>query len=169
MPRIPFDQVPDHGRLWVFPLSRELTGPERSDVLAEVDAFLGQWAAHGVPLQSGRDFRDGRFLLVAVDEDAESPSGCSIDALVNRLRAIGLELGVSFIDHAPVWYRSADGVHSVSRPEFKKLGAAGEVSRDTHVFDTSLTRVSELRADMLERPASETWHGRAFFREPAAT
>jgi hypothetical protein len=169
MPRVPFDQLPDHGRLWVFPLTRDLTESERATVLAEVDAFLAQWAAHGSPLQSGRELRDGRFLLVGVDEDAESPSGCSIDALVNRLRAIGQEFDVSFIDHAPVWYRSADGVHSVSRPEFKTLGAGGQVTRDTHVFDTSLTRVAELRAGKLERPAAETWHGRAFFREPLKT
>ncbi|MGB1780294.1 MAG: hypothetical protein ACPHQP_12115 [Longimicrobiales bacterium] len=169
MPRVAFDQLPDHGRLWVFPLTRDLTEPERTMVLDEVDAFLAQWAAHGAPLQSGRELRDGRFLLIGVDEDAESPSGCSIDALVNRLRAIGQQLGLSFIDHAPVWYRSPDGVRSVSRPDFRKLGAAGEVTRDTHVFDTSLTRVSELRADKLERPAADTWHGGAFFTEPAAT
>ena len=103
MPSIPFDQLPDHGRLWVFPLSRDLAEDERAQVLGEVDAFLAQWAAHGAPLQSGRELRDGRFLLVGVDEDAEAPSGCSIDALVNRLRAIGQELKVSFVDHAPVW------------------------------------------------------------------
>ena len=104
MPRIPFEDLPEHGRLWVFPLSRSLSDAERTTVLAEVDAFLAQWAAHGAPLQSGRELRDDRFLLVGVDEHREAPSGCSIDALVNRLRAIGRELEVSFIDHAPVWF-----------------------------------------------------------------
>ena len=169
MPRIDFDALPAHGRLWVFPLSRDLTDDERTAVLGEVDAFLDQWAAHGMPLQSGRELRDGRFLLVGVDEDAEAPSGCSIDALVNRLRALGADLGVSFIDHAPVWYRAAEGVRTASRPDFKKLAASGEVSRETHVFDTSLTGLAELRDGALERPAAETWHGRAFFRETATT
>ena len=35
---------------------------------------------------------EGCFLLVGVDEDAEAPSGCSIDALVNRLEALGEQL-----------------------------------------------------------------------------
>ena len=169
MPRIPFEQLPEHGRLWVFPLSRNLSDDERTTVLGEVDAFLAQWAAHGAPLRSGRELREDRFLLVGVDEDAEAPSGCSIDALVNRLRAIGRELDVSFIDHAPVWFRGKGGVRTVSRPGFKKLAADGTVSRETHVFDTSLTRLSDLRAGVFERPASETWHGRTFFRESAST
>ena len=167
MPRIDFDGLPDHGRLWVFPLSRDLTPEERTSVLGLVDAFLDQWAAHGVPLRSARELRAGRFLLVGVDVDAEAPSGCSIDALVNRLRALGTELGVTFIDHAPVWFRDGDGIRAVSRAEFRALADAGETSPETRVFDTSLTVVGQARRGELERPASESWHGRAFFKERA--
>ena len=35
----------------------------------------------------------------------------------------------------------------------------------TKVFDTSLTRIHDLRAGDLERPASAMWHGRVFFRD----
>jgi len=107
--------------------------------------------------------REGRFLLIGVDESAEVASGCSIDALVKNLRALGGELGLSFVDHAPVWYRSSDGVQSVSRAEFKRMAGKGEVSRQTLVFDTSLTEVRALRNFGLERAAEETWHGKAFF------
>lgn len=167
MPRIDFDGLPDHGRLWVFPLSRDLTPEERTSVLRLVDAFLDQWAAHGVPLRSARELRAGRFLLVGVDVDAEAPSGCSIDALVNRLRALGTELGITFIDHAPVWFREGDGIRAASRAEFRALAGTGETSPQTRVFDTSLTQVGQARRGELERPASESWHGRAFFRERA--
>lgn len=169
MPRIAFEELPNHGRLWVFPLNRSLNDAERAMVLGEVDGFLAQWAAHGVPLESGRELRDDRFLLIGVNEDAEAPSGCSIDALVNRLRTLGQDLGVSFIDHALVWYRAPDGVRTTSRPHFKSLAAEGVVTRETRVFDTSLTRIADLRAGALESPASETWHGRAFFREHQTT
>lgn len=163
MPRVPFGSLPEHGRLWVFPASRELTGPECESLLSAVDEFLEGWAAHGAPLRSGRELEEGRFLLVGVDVDAEAPSGCSIDALVNRLRDFGSEQGVSLIDHALVWFRDGSEVRSVPRPQFRALAAAGEVGPGTLVFDTSLTRIAQLRAERLERPASETWHGRAFF------
>ena len=92
MPRVDFRSLPDHGRLWVFPSSRTLQVEESSGVLKEVDRFLEQWTAHGSELKSGRDLREGRFLLIGVDEAAKAASGCSIDALVKSLRALGAEL-----------------------------------------------------------------------------
>jgi hypothetical protein len=132
-------------------------------MLLEVDGFLDEWAAHGVPLRSARDLSHGQFLLVGVDEGAETPSGCSIDALVNRLKELGSGLGVTLVEHGPVWFRVGAEVRTVSRPEFRKLVGEGRVTPDTPVFDTSLTRVAELRSHGLERPVRESWHGPAFF------
>jgi hypothetical protein len=163
MPRIDFDALPDHGRVWVFPASRPLDREESDRLLQEVDAFLDGWAAHGAPLRAGRAWRDDTFLLVGVDEDASAPSGCSIDALVNRLEALGSDLSVRLVEHGPVWYREGDAVRVVSRNDFRKLAAEGAVDLDTRVFDTTLTRLSALRESGLERPARESWHGRVFF------
>ncbi len=168
MPIVPFDELPDHGRLWVFPASRDLTDAEEHAFLAAVDEFLSQWAAHGVPLRSGRELVDRRFLLVGVDVDAEAPSGCSIDALVNRLRGLGDDLGVRLIDHAPIWFRSGTVVRSLPRAEFRALAAAGGVASDVPVFDTTLTRIAQVREGGLERPAAESWHGKVFFRATAS-
>jgi hypothetical protein len=167
MPRIDFRDLPDHGRLWVFPASRALTATDEAALLEEVDAFLEGWAAHGAPLRSGREIRAGWFLLVGVDERAEVPSGCSIDALVNRLRALGESLGVTLIDHASVWYRDGGDVRRVARPAFRRLVEEGMVGPDIVVFDTTLTRLRALRAGRLELPARESWHERAFFRAGA--
>ena len=169
MPRIDFHDLPEHSRVWVFPASRTLDDAEGERLLGEVDAFLGGWAAHGHPLRSGRLLVDNRFLVVGVDEDAEAPSGCSIDALVNRLEALGASLAIRLVDHAPVWFRDAAGVRMVTRADFRALAKEGAVTPDTRVFDTSLTRMTALRNEGLERPARDSWHGRAFFREQAAS
>ena len=164
MPRVPFEELPDQGRLWVFPASRALTESEAETLLEAVDDFLGSWRAHGAPLSSGRKLVDSRFLLVGVDVDAEAPSGCSIDALVNRLRALGTELHVSLIDHALVWFRADAGdIHTASRKEFRALVEEGAVGPSILVFDTSLTKVGQEREGGLERPAAATWHGKTFF------
>jgi hypothetical protein len=169
MPRVPFEELPDRGRLWVFPASRDLTQAETEALLGAVDDFLAAWSAHGAPLRSARELVERRFLLVGVDVDAEAPSGCSIDALVNRLRALGTELDVSLIDHAPVWFRTDDGdVRTVSRRDFRALAGEGAVGPSLVVFDTSLTQVGQRRQGGLERPASETWHAKAFFAAEGA-
>ena len=168
MARVPFEDLPDHGRLWVFPATRDLSASEVEAFTAAVDDFLASWTAHGVPLRSGRELRHRRYLLVGVDVDAEAPSGCSIDALVRRLKALGAELGVGLIDHAPVWFREGDEVRTVSRREFRGLVERGAVTPDIIVADTTLTRLRELREGGLERPAAETWHGKAFFEASQA-
>jgi hypothetical protein len=163
MPRISFSELPGHGRLWVFPASRDLTDVEADACLAAVDDFLEGCSAHGAPLRSARELIERRFLLVGVDVDAEAPSGCSIDALVNRLRALGASLGVTLIDHASVWFRDRGAVRTLPRPAFRALAANGEIDADVEVFDTTLTRIDDFRAGRLGRPASETWHGKTFF------
>jgi hypothetical protein len=166
MPRVELTSLPDHGRIWVFPAGRRLEEEEARTLLAEVDEFLDGWAAHGSPLRSARQLRDRQFLVVAVDEDVESPSGCSIDALVHRLKELGRKLEVTLVEHGPVWFRAGGDVRTVSRSEFRRMARDGEVDVRTPVFDTSLTRLSVLRAHGLERPAADSWHGRAFFGAP---
>jgi hypothetical protein len=147
----------------VFGVSRALTQQEEKAVLDTVDAFLDGWAAHGVPLRVGRDWRHRRFLHVGLDESSVPPSGCSIDAMVNTLKGLETELGVVFVDNSPVWYRDGEDIRRVSRAEFRSGVEVGSVSLETPVFDNTVTRVGQVRAGEWERPAGEAWHRRAFF------
>lgn len=132
-------------------------------MLSRVDAFLDDWNAHGTPLTAGRDWREGRFLLVGVDESSAPPSGCSIDTMSRTLKELGEEWEMSFLDHSPVWFRLDGVVSRATRNGFKAMAAAGEVSLETPVFDNAITRVSQLRGGEWEKPAGTSWHRRAFF------
>lgn len=167
MPLIPFEQIPDSGRVWIFGSDRRLTDDEEARFLAAVDAFLDGWAAHGTPLTVGRDWRYGRFILLGLDESSVPPSGCSIDAMVNTLKRLEEELGATFVDNTPVWFRHDDTIGRVSRNRFKELVQSGSVGLESVVFDNTVTRVGQVRAGEWERPASESWHRRAFFRDRA--
>lgn len=166
MPRIPFEALPDDARLWVFPTSAPLTPYDTARLTDTVDGFLADWKAHGHPLTVARTWVDGRFLLVGVDQRSEPPSGCSIDAFLRVLKQAEQVLGIRLTDHGPVWYRDAAGdIRAVPRSEFGALAAAGTVAPETRVFDTTITRVDQLRGGRFEVPASDAWHGRAFFRD----
>lgn len=158
-----FPHLPDSARLWAFGVSRPLTAQEEARLLERVDAFLEGWKAHGHPLSAARDWRYGRFLLVAVDDRITPPSGCSIDALVRELRVLEGDFAAEIVGGAPVWFREGgpDGtIRRVSRAEFRQKARAGEVRPDSVVFDLSLTRVDALRAGNWELPARSSWHGR---------
>lgn len=164
MPRVPFESLPSDARLWVFPADRSLSSSEEEALLEEVDGFLDEWAAHGSPLTAAREWLERQFLLVAVDQRTVPPSGCSIDALVRRLRELGESRGLTLLEHGSVWYRAEDGIRRVSRLEFAQLAARGQVRLTTPVFDTSITELAKLRGGEWERPAGASWHRRAFFR-----
>ena len=163
MPVVPFNQLPENARLWIFAAERPLSVFERARVLDAVDTFIAQWAAHAVPLTTARDLRYDQFLFVAVDERAAGASGCSVDALVRQMKGLQTELGVELVNHAPVLYRDGSGVARVSRAQFADLAEAGDVDDRTVVFDNTLTTVGGLRAGRWELPAGDSWHGRAFF------
>src|SRR6185295_2022507 len=161
MPQIPFDQLPSDARLWIFPAARPLNDEERRRVLAEADAFIDKWMAHGVPLTAGRDLRHNQFVLVGVNERAAGVSGCSVDALVRRMDQLGRELGVDLVDNGPVQYREGSTIRRAPREEFADLASKGAVSTDTVVFDNNLTKVADV--GRWEVRAADAWHGRAFF------
>jgi hypothetical protein len=163
VPRIPFEELPPDARLWIFPASRPLSGEERRRVLAEADAFIDQWTAHGVPLTAGRDIRHGQFVLVGVDERAAGVSGCSIDALVRRMGQLQGALGVELIENGPVLYRHEDKIVRVPRERFAELASKGEVSLDTVVFDNTVAEVGAIAGGRWEVRAADAWHARAFF------
>jgi hypothetical protein len=159
MPRVPFDSLPDASRVWVFGSDRPLTNDEADRLLGEVDAFLAQWKAHGVPLTCARDWRDAHLLTIGVDSTQESASGCSIDGLFHVLQAIERPLGARLVGGGRVFYRNAAGrVLCVSRDQLSRLAATGEINAETAVFDTGLTTAGEWR-ERFEAPARETWVG----------
>jgi len=163
MPLRSFDALPADSRLWSFGCSRSLEPEEQSEFLARIDGFLDRWTAHGHPLDVGRDWRDGRLLLVAVDERTAPPSGCSIDALVRALKDEGERLDAQLVDNTSLWYRDPSGtLRRATRTEFAKAAASGEIDADTRVFDFTVTRLRDVLEGRWEVRAGDAWHARAF-------
>lgn len=157
MPLVPFASLNDESRVWVFGAEPALDGERSTQLLALVDAFLGQWVAHGEPLTCGRDWREGRFLIIGVDQGATA-SGCSIDGLYRKLAEFEQRTGASLLSRERVYYRGVDGdVCTVSREEFARLSSDGKIGSGTTVFDTSISSLGELR-ERFELPAAGSWH-----------
>lgn len=162
MPVLPFDQLPDDARAWVFAASAPLAPDAQALLLREVDGFLAQWRAHGAPLVCARDFRDGHFLCVAVDPQGADASGCSVDGLFRTLRALEPMLRTTLLAGGLVFWRDDEGVvRAAPRGTFATHAAAGLVRGDTPVFDPSVNTVGAWRHEF-ERPAAASWHAKWF-------
>ena len=158
MPITSFDELPDSARVWVYGSEPALSEKNSAEMLTEVDRFLSGWRAHGIPLHSARDWSEDRFLTIAVDQDREGASGCSIDTLFRTLKALEARVGGQLITSGLVYYRAKNGeVRAVSRDEFTKLSESDEVDAGTEVFDLSVTHLGEWRARFKSR-AADSWH-----------
>ncbi len=166
MPLVDFSSLPDDARVWVFGSADALSGASEAALLSSVDDYLSDWRAHGSPLTVSRDWRDGRFLAIAVDQRDEYASGCSLDALFRVLRNIESEIGTSILDNSRVYFRGADGsVRWTDRGGFAELGQAGSIGGQSRVFDLSVQTAGEWRR-RFERDVADSWH-RGFL--PATT
>ena len=151
MPRTDISRLSDDANIWIFPITPAIADP--GAMLRQVDAFLDSWASHNTPVLAARELRDGRFLIVAADKDAEK-SGCSIDRLFALVRTMEREFAVSMLDASLVYYRDADGtVREAKRSELRD-----RANNSTIVFDTTAPTLGHIRRGTWERPARDSWH-----------
>ena len=83
---VPFNQLPDHARIWIYPSNRPFTTDELLVINEKARAFLEQWTAHGADLQAGIDLPYDRFIVLGLNEAIQSASGCSIDSSVRFIQ-----------------------------------------------------------------------------------
>lgn len=163
---IPFDEIDFNARLWIYQASRDLTQQEVGTITETLKAALDGWAAHSKPLLSSGKVFHNRFVVIAVDESHELPSGCSIDKTVHWLQELSHQLGVNFFDRS-VAYLDTDGkVKTLSIQEVKQAIADEQITPSTTVFDNLVST----KAQWMKRwkvPADHTWLKRYFKQQTA--
>lgn len=157
MPVVPFENLPDASRVWIFGSDRPLTEEATTTLLKGVDEHLANWKAHGEPLTVGSQFRDNRFLVIAVDQSTAGATGCSIDGLFRILQGLESTLGASLVGGGKVFYRDNHAaVQSTTRDQIPVLVQSGAITKNTVVFDTSLTDLGAFRSGF-EKRAKDSW------------
>lgn len=153
---IPFDEIDFDARIWIYQTDRPLSS-EEAGVLGEMlKSVLNGWEAHGKALTASGKIFYNRFVVIAVDESKELPSGCSIDKSVNWLKEIGLKMNIDFFDRSTAWLDETDHVHTVSLTEVKQAVIDGIIKDKTIVFDNLV----QTKAQWMKRwriPASNSW------------
>ncbi len=100
-----------------------------------------------------------RFIVIGLDQSMASASGCSIDASVHFIQGLEQKYGVDLLDKMNVSYKTGEYVAYKSLNDFKKMGKAKSVSKNTIVFN-NLVATKQEYDEHWEVPASESWHAR---------
>ena len=158
---IPFDQLPDNARVWIYPSSREFTPDELVVIRQKTEGFLEQWTAHGTELQTGLDLPYDRFIVLGLNESSQSASGCSIDASVRFIQFLEETFGVVLLDKTHVTFRNKNTIGHIPLIEFRTKAKKKQVYSDVIVFNNLVQNKSEYDT-LWEVPAALSWHARYF-------
>ncbi|PHS07978.1 MAG: ABC transporter ATPase [Kordia sp.] len=158
---VEFNTLPEHSKIWIYQSNRRFTEEELGLVSDKTKVFLEQWAAHGTGLQAGFELKYERFIVIAVNQNEQSATGCSIDASVRFIQELEQEFSVELLDKMNVAFKQGDFVNFKTLLDFKKMAKSGAIGKKTIVFNNLVTNIEEYN-DNWEVPAQESWHSRFF-------
>ncbi|WP_342084600.1 hypothetical protein [Dyadobacter sp. OTU695] len=158
---IPFSDIDFQARVWVYQANRELTPQETGIITETLKASLDTWEAHGKPLTASGKIFEHRFIVIAVDERDELPSGCSIDKSVHWLQEIGQRMNIDFFDRSLAFLDDNGHVQTIPVPKIKQAVINETILPNTTIFDNQVAT----KAQWMNRwkiPASNSWLNRYF-------
>ena len=156
---VPFQSLPDSSRIWVYQANRSFSTEEIEKIEPRLKEFIEQWTAHGANLQASFEMRYNRFIIIGLDQEVGSASGCSIDASVRFIQQLEKEFNVDLLDKMNVSYKQGEHIAYKALTDFRKMAKDRAVSPKTIVFNNLVNNKAEYLLDW-EVPASESWHNR---------
>ena len=156
---VPFQNLPDSSRVWIYQANRSFTQEEINEISSKLDLFIERWTAHGADLQASYEIKYNRFITIALDQQINAATGCSIDASVQFIQQLEKEYNVDLLDKMNVSYKQGEFIAYKSLTDFRKMAKQRAVSLNTIVFNNLVNNKAEYLQDW-EVPASESWHKR---------
>ena len=156
---VDFNTLPEESRVWIYQANRSFTELELTEIKNKLNIFIENWTAHGSDLQAGYIVEYKRFIVIALNQNLNSATGCSIDASVRFIQQLEKDYNVDLMDKMNVSYKQGEYVAHKSLLDFKKMAKERAISKNTVVFNNLVTNIAEFKENW-EVPASESWHSR---------
>lgn len=155
-----FDELSDKSRIWIFQSGQPLIG-KAEQITQEADAFLQQWAAHGSQLKASCHVAYNHFLIIAIDEDFNMASGCSIDSMTRFVQELAKKHDVELFDRTKLAFNKEGEIVLVEMNKMKTLVAEGFFTSETLFFNNNIQTKAQLNSEWLVKP-EESWLNRYF-------
>jgi len=156
---VPFDQLSEYARVWIYQSSRPFTDLETSNVQSDLRAFVNAWTAHNVALLAYGDVWHDRFVVLMADESHREASGCSVDRSVHFLEDLERKYDVSLFERKTVVVKNPDSgeMTSMDLEDLKNNLENGSISLKTLVFDNLIKTKQQFKEEWM-KPLEESWH-----------
>lgn len=156
---VKFNTLPETSRVWIYQANRSFSENELEEISSKLDTFIENWTAHGSDLQAGYEIKYKRFIVLALNQNLNAASGCSIDASVHFIQQLEQEYNVDLLDKMNVSYKQGEYIAYKPLLDFRKMAKEKAVSKNTIVFNNLVTNKAEYLNNW-EVAAKDSWHNR---------
>ena len=154
---ISFNLLPPNSKIWVYQSDRNLSKIDVELIEKEVKVFLENWSSHNKEIESSFEVRYNRFLIIGLNENINSASGCSIDKSVNFIKNLQSILKVNFLNRLDVAYKIDNEINSISLLEFQNMIRENKLSKDSIVYNNMID-TKKLYLNNWETTIENSWH-----------
>jgi hypothetical protein len=158
---IPFENLPKESKIWIYQSNRKFSDEEFAEIEVALKNFIENWTAHGTGLQASYQLRYNRFIILAVNQEIQIATGCSIDASVRFIQDLEKKYNVDLLDKMNVTFKLGEHVAHKTLIDFKKMAKDKAVTENTIVFNNLINNIAEYN-ESWEVPAIDSWHSRFF-------
>ena len=156
---VSFDKLPLNSRVWVYSSNRKFIQKEIISIRKDLEDFLSIWTSHNQNLETAFELRYDRFIIIAVNQELNSASGCSIDESVRFIKKLENKYEVDLLDKMNVIYKQDKHLYHKKLNEFISMYKNNSVSLNTVVFNNLVNTIGEYKVKW-EVPVKESWHNR---------
>lgn len=153
---VPFDQLPDDSRIWIFQSDRLLSEEEIESINPILNFFISDWTAHQQTLRASFTFLHNHFLIIGVDENMAIASGCSLDKVFHVVRACGQKINTDFLNrlHIAAMIQNVITLHSVK--QILDIAENRNNNEPLMIFSNIIETKSEMKNNWLI-PIEKSW------------
>ncbi len=156
-----FDNLADSSKIWIYQSNREFTTNEIQEINEMMEKFIATWKRHGEDLRASYQIKYNQFIILAVDEDYNGVSGCSIDASTHIFKQIEQAYQVDMFNKLSTAFKDGEHINIVSLADFQKYVKQQKINPKTTVFNNLVKTKKELDTAW-EVDAANSWHNRYF-------
>ena len=142
-------------RAWTYIINKSLSVDELNLITEAGTKFVTSWTAHEQKLMGSFEIYKNQIIIVKVNEEVTSASGCSIDKLTHFIKQIETQFNVELLNRLLIAYKSKDDVSVVHSSKIKELLQTNTINENTIVYNTSISNQNELQN--WEQPLKNTW------------
>jgi len=154
---VPAATLPADSRIWIYQADRNLTSEEILKIGEYAKGFINSWTAHQQDIKGSFEIRHHLFLILMIDEDHASASGCSIDKSIHFIQKLEKEFSLSFLNRQIIAINNEGEVKLIKRNIFEKMLQSGELSEDSIVFNNLIETKQDLDHNW-QVPVRNSWH-----------